>query len=87
MSSMEDLEPQLNEHERQSKVYREAVAEIEARKRRNSARGYAVMAGLMSLEDAAKGTGKMGKIVHATKLFLILFAFLAPSLLVWQVLL
>lgn len=87
MSNMEDLEPHLNERERQSQVYRDAVNEIEAKKRRNSARGYAVMAGLMSLDKGAKGHGAMGKIVHGTKLFLILFAFLAPSLLVWQVLL
>jgi hypothetical protein len=87
MSNMENLEPQLNEQERQAEVYAAAVKSIEQEKLRKSAQGYAVIGGLMAYGKGANGTGVFGKVSHFAKLFVILFAFLAPSLLIWQVLL
>ncbi|WP_300060927.1 hypothetical protein [uncultured Roseobacter sp.] len=87
MSNMENLDLQLSEHERQSRVNERAVSSIKSRQRRREARGYAVMAGFLGYGEGALGEGKFGKISHAAKLFCIGFAFLVPSLLVWRVLL
>jgi hypothetical protein len=87
MSNMENLETQLNERERQAAVYAEAMKSVQSEKRRQEAQGYAVLAGALGYGEGALGKGKFGKITHAAKLFLIAFAFLTPSLLIWQVLL
>ncbi|MGZ2256137.1 hypothetical protein [Roseobacter sp. A03A-229] len=87
MSNMENLEQQLSEQERQSQVTAQALSSIKARDVRREARGYAVMASFLGYGEGALGDGKFGKISHAAKLFCIGFAFLVPSLLVWQVLL
>ena len=64
-----------------------ALASIRAKRTRREAGGYAVMAGLMSLEPATRGEGPMARIVHYCKLFLIAFALLVPNYLVWRLLL
>jgi len=87
MSNMENLESQLSEQERQTKIYEDAVASINADKNRKSAQGYAMMASISGYGEGAMGTGTFGKITHGCKLFLIAFALLVPSLLVWRVLL
>lgn len=87
MSSMENLELQLSEKERQAAVYEEAMKSLKSEKARKEASGYAVMAGVVGFGEGARGDGMFGKLTHAAKLFLIAFAFLTPSLLVWHVLL
>jgi len=87
MTNMESLETQLNEQERQTKVYEAAVASLKAEKTRNAARGHAVMSSFMSYGRASNGDGGFGKVTQLSKLFMIGFLFLAPSILVWQVLL
>lgn len=87
MSNMESLESQLTEKERQARVNAQALASISSVTRKREAVGYAVMAGALGYGDGAMGSGAFGKISHAAKLFCILFAMLAPSLLIWRVLL
>ncbi|MGC3938458.1 hypothetical protein ACOTTU_11710 [Roseobacter sp. EG26] len=87
MSNMESLESQLSEKERQMRVNGRALAGIEAEKRQKEARGYAVMASVLGYGEGALGNGSFGKVSHIAKLFCIGFAMLAPSLLIWQVLL
>ncbi len=87
MSNMESLESQLTEKERQARVNETALASIKSAKLKREARGYAVMASALSYGEGATGDGAFGKISHAAKLFCILFAMLAPSLLIWSVLL
>ena len=87
MSNMENLKTQLSEKERQAVVYEEAMRSIKAEKTRREARGYAVLSSALGYGEGSLGTGKFGKITHGAKLFLIGFGFLAPSLLVWHVLL
>ncbi|WP_299967812.1 hypothetical protein [uncultured Roseobacter sp.] len=87
MSNMENLESQLTEQERQSKINGDALASVLATGRRREARGYAMMSAALGYGEGALGTGVFGKISHLAKLFCIGFAFLAPSLLVWYVLL
>ena len=87
MSNMENLETQLSEKERQAAVYEAAMRSIQLENIRREARGYAVLSSALGYGEGALGNGKFGKITHAAKLFLIAFSFLAPSLLVWHVLL
>ncbi|MFK7871272.1 MAG: hypothetical protein AB8B58_18790 [Roseobacter sp.] len=87
MTNMESLEQKLSEQERQSRAYDRAIASIEADKTRQTAQGYAVIASLMSGSDGDDGPSAFTKVSSACKLFLIGFAFLVPSLLVWRVLL
>ncbi|MCR9124730.1 MAG: hypothetical protein NXH82_01245 [Rhodobacteraceae bacterium] len=70
-----------------SDVYKAAVAELKAEARRKEAAGYAVMAATSSYGETAMGDDSFAKISHMAKLFCIAFAFLAPSLLIWRVLL
>lgn len=87
MSNMENLESKLTEAERQSVVYEQAMASI-AHKRHMAPRdGHAVMAAFMSYGESASEGPVMSKAAHGAKLFCILFAMLAPSLLIWQVML
>jgi hypothetical protein len=87
MSNMENLDRELSEKERQEAAYRAALARIKADRTRRAAGGYAVMAAALGYGEGALGTGKFGKISHVAKLFCIGFAFLVPSLLIWDVLL
>lgn len=87
MTNMESLEQKLSEQERQSRAYDRAIASIEADRTRQTAQGYAVIASLMSGSDSDDGPSAFTKVSSACKLFLIGFAFLVPSLLVWRVLL
>jgi hypothetical protein len=87
MSNMEDLEGQLSEQKRQAEVNARALASIKATRRKSEAQGYAVMSGALGYGEGALGSGTFGKISHGAKLFCILFAMLAPSLLVWGYLL
>lgn len=87
MSNMENLEQQLTEQERQTRVNARALSALATRDRKRESRGYAVMAGFLGYGEGALGDGAFGKISHAAKLFCIGFAFLVPSLLVWHVLL
>jgi hypothetical protein len=87
MSNMENMNRQLDEKERQALVHDAALRSIQLEKRRGEAQGYAVLAGAMGYGEGALGSGRFGKLTHAAKLFLIAFAFLTPSLLIWQVLL
>lgn len=87
MSNMENLDSQLSEKERQRLVHEQALSSIRASKVRQEAQGYAVMAGFLGYGEGALGQGVFGKASHVAKLFCILFAMLAPSLLIWSVLL
>lgn len=87
MSNMESLESQLSEKERQAQMNEQALASIQTEKSKREAGGYAVMAAFLGYGEGALGKGAFGKISHAAKLFCIAFAFLAPSLLIWRVLL
>lgn len=87
MSQMEDLQPQLDEHARREARFADAVASMKVVETRKAARGHAVMAMAMGYGNGALGTGTFGRISHYAKLFCIGFAMLAPSLLIWQVLL
>ena len=87
MTNMENLDTQLNEHERQRMVYETALKDLKQSQVRQAANGHAVMAAVLGYGEGALGDGKFGKISHFAKLFCIGFAFLVPSLLVWQVLL
>ncbi|WP_295313890.1 hypothetical protein [Roseobacter sp.] len=87
MSNMENLETELSEKERQARVNEAALASIAAERNRRSASGHAVISSAMGYGSGALGKGVFGRISHAAKLFCILFAFLVPSLLIWQVLL
>ena len=72
---------------RQDRVYREAIAKINAGAVKKTAGGYAVMVAAQGYGEAALGKGTFGKTSHAAKLFCIGFAFLLPSLLIWRVVL
>ncbi len=87
MTDMQNLDIKLNEAERQQAVHDRAMASIRARETRREASGYAVMAAADGYGAALHGGGVFGRVSHGAKLFCILFAFLAPSLLVWRVLL
>lgn len=87
MTNMENLENHLNEHERQRQVYEAALQDLKHEETRRAASGYAVMAAVVGYGEGATGGGTFGKVSHAAKLFCIGFAMLAPSLLVWRVLL
>ncbi|MEE4188580.1 MAG: hypothetical protein V2I76_09075 [Roseobacter sp.] len=87
MSNMENLDTQLSEKERQLRVYEASLASIKSERTKREAGGYAVMAAALGYGEGALGQGRFGKISHGAKLFCIAFAFLVPSLLVWQVLL
>ncbi|QBF30281.1 hypothetical protein [Thalassococcus sp. S3] len=84
---MEDLSPELEAQRTRSAEYDRAVDSLNAAKMRKAARGHAVMSAALGYGESAMGDGMFGKISHAAKLFCIAFAFLAPSLLVWRVLL
>lgn len=87
MSNMENLELQLSEKVRQAAVYEKAMKSLNSEKVRKEASGYAVMASALGFGERAHGGGGLGKMTHAAKLFLIAFAFITPSLLVWKILL
>lgn len=87
MSKMENLETDLSEKERQSIVNARALQSIRQSNIKREAQGYAVLSGALGYGEGALGQGMFGKISHAAKLFCIGFAFLAPSLLIWHVLL
>ncbi|ABG30879.1 hypothetical protein [Roseobacter denitrificans] len=87
MTNMENLENHLNEHERQRLVNEAALKQLQQDETRRVARGYAVMAAVVGYGEGAMGGGTFGKVSHFAKLFCIGFALLAPSLLVWRVLL
>lgn len=87
MTNMENLENKLSEAERQSVVYERAMASIKQERRMAPAGGHAVMAAALGYGAGATGDGFFGKISHGAKLFCIIFAMLAPSLLIWRVLL
>lgn len=87
MTNMENLDNQLNEQERQRLVHEAALQKLKHSQTRRLANGHAVMAAALNYGEGALGGGVFGKVSHAAKLFCIGFAFLVPSLLVWQVLL
>lgn len=87
MTNMENMNKQLQEHTRLDDIYQASIASIEAEKVKREAQGYVMIGGAMAYGEGALGTGLFGKISHGAKLFCILFAMLAPSLLIWQVLL
>lgn len=87
MSNMENLDTQLSEKERQQKVFEASVASIKLQDTKREVGGYAVMAAAMGYGEGSLGNRSFGKVSHAAKLFCIGFAFLAPSLLIWHVLL
>lgn len=87
MSRMEDLQHEFDEINRRDVVYETAIRSIEEQQTRDAARGHAMMAAILGYGNGALGDGIFGKISHFAKLFCIGFAFLAPSLLVWHVLL
>lgn len=87
MSNMENLDTQLSEKERQQSVYERSVKSIKSEQTKREASGYAVMSAAIGYGEGSLGEGKFGKVSHYAKLFCIGFAFLVPSLLVWQVLL
>lgn len=87
MSKMENLETDLSEKERQSIVNARALQSIRQSNLKREAQGYAVLSGALGYGEGALGQGMFGKISHAAKLFCIGFTFLAPSLLIWHVLL
>ncbi len=87
MTNMENLERQLSEKERQEATYQAAIRGIESKARMREASGHAVISAAMGFGEGALGSGALGKVSHAAKLFCIGFAFLVPSLLVWHVLL
>lgn len=87
MSDMENLESKLSEQERQARVHTAALASISSERKKREAGGYAVIAGALGYGKGALGSGAFGKISHVAKLFCILFAMLAPSLLIWRVVL
>lgn len=61
--------------------YRTALASIQAERRKSEAMGYAVMGAVSSYGDAVKEGGKLAKAVHFAKVICILFAGVAPCLL------
>lgn len=87
MSRMEDFQPEIDEIRRHDAVYSQALSSIDAEKTLLAARGHAMMAAILGYGEAANGTGAFGRVSHFAKLFCIGFALLAPSLLVWHVLL
>lgn len=87
MSNMENLQSELDENLRRQQVFDRAVASINQKQTRRAASGHAVMASALGYGEAALGTGRFGRISHFAKLFCIGFAFLAPSLLLWHVVL
>ncbi|MEP3945674.1 hypothetical protein [Ascidiaceihabitans sp.] len=87
MSNMENLDNKLSEAERQSVVYETAMASIAAKNRAAPAGGHAIMAAAMGYGESASDGLVMSKMAHGAKLFCILFAMLAPSLLIWKVML
>lgn len=82
-----DQDSRTAEALRQQEVFKQAMAQLEQGKRRREAAGYAIMAGAYALEQAAKGEGRPGKVVHAAKLLLIAAAGIIPNYLVWSLLL
>jgi hypothetical protein len=84
LSDYEVFDPEV---QRRKKVFEEGMARIKAERVRQSARGYAVMAAVDSLEPASRGEGRMGKLVNWSKFICILFAGVAPNFLVWKLLL
>ena len=87
MTRMENLQPDLDEQARQDAVYEAAMRSIQMDKMKRERNGYALMSGFMSYGEGALGDGAFGKVSHAAKLFMILFACATPPLLVWAVLL
>lgn len=87
MTNMENMNKQLADHAHRDAVYTAAMADIARENAKREANGYAVMAAALGYGESANGTGVFGKVSHAAKLFCILFAMLAPSLLIWGYLL
>ena len=84
MSNMENLDNELNERERQARVYERSMASIKTKNLKQEATGYGLMSTILGYGEASEGDGAFGKISQAAKLFCIAFAGLAPCLLVIQ---
>jgi hypothetical protein len=80
-------DPQSAEAMRQREVTEAAMKSLEWEARRRDAAGYAVMAAVMSLEDAADKSTGLGKVAHFAQLACILFAFATPCYLFWSLVL
>lgn len=65
---------------RQADVYQKAMKSIQAKKRRDEARGYAVMASMTSMQGVHQG-----KFMHAVRLFIIAFAMIMPVAAFWAI--
>lgn len=66
-----DLDPKTAEALRQKKVFAEAMASLERKKRKNEAMGYAVMAAASGFQDASREGTRLGRLVNLSKFFLV----------------
>ena len=68
-----------------SETYLNAVAKIADQKRQKEQRSYGMMLIATALAGGSQTAGQAPRIVVAARMFCILFAFLAPSLLILHV--
>ena len=81
MSNMENLDAQLNEKERQQRVYDTAMRELARRSKLREGEGLALIYAWDAFGQRTQGKTLIGRLSHAAELFCIGFAFLAPVLL------
>jgi len=82
MPNMDDLKLKSEEKALQDARYQSAMASINQAKIQRERQGYVVMAAAMNYGEGALGEGRLGKVSHAAKLFLIAFTCALPVLLV-----
>ncbi|WP_299771606.1 hypothetical protein [uncultured Tateyamaria sp.] len=87
MTHMENLQPNLDEQERQDARYNAALTSINRAKMERERQGYILMSAAMNYGEGALGDGWFGKVSHAAKLFMIAFTCALPVVFVWAYLL
>lgn len=82
MTNMEDLDTQLNEKERQQRVYEAAMRELARQRRIREGETLGIMYAWHAFGERSVADTRLGKLAHVAQLFCIGFAFLTPCLLV-----
>lgn len=81
MTDMQNLSAQLNEMDRQQRVYETAMASLNKQRSMREAEGLALMFAWDTFGEEALGDTAIGKASKVAAMFCIGFAFLTPCLL------